>query len=117
MHGGLRARAFRSAAPAIWTRPDRCSLAAAGHLSAAIGYYRADEPGLYENQPPDTYAAEHAALLRTAPQPTLYLHGDRDGCIDLALVADAKSHVAQDSRMEVVEGVGHFLPILSDPAP
>jgi pimeloyl-ACP methyl ester carboxylesterase len=86
----------------------RC-LRAAGHLSAAIGYYRADEPGLYENQPTDAYAAEHAALLRTAPQPTLYLHGDRDGCIDVTLVADAKSHLAQDSRMEVIEGVGHFL--------
>ena len=86
----------------------RC-VRAAGHLSAAIGYYRADEPGLYENQPPDAYAAEHAALLRTAPQPTLYLHGDRDGCIDVALVADAQNHLAQDSRMEVIEGVGHFL--------
>jgi pimeloyl-ACP methyl ester carboxylesterase len=86
----------------------RC-LRAAGHLSAAIGYYRTDEPGLYENQPPDAYAAEHAALLRTAPQPTLYLHGDRDGCIDVALVADAQSHLALDSRMEVIEGVGHFL--------
>jgi pimeloyl-ACP methyl ester carboxylesterase len=86
----------------------RC-LRAAGHLSAAIGYYRTDEPGLYENQPPDAYAAEHAALLRTAPQPTLYLHGDRDGCIDVALVADAQRHLAEDSRMEVIEGVGHFL--------
>jgi pimeloyl-ACP methyl ester carboxylesterase len=84
-------------------------LRAAGHLSAAIGYYRADEPGLYENQPHDAYAAEHAALLRTAPQPTLYLHGDRDGCIDVTLVADAQSHLAPDSRMEVIEGVGHFL--------
>ena len=64
---------------------------------------------LYESQPPDAYAAEHAALLRTAPQPTLYLHGDRDGCIDVALVADAQTHLAQNSRLEVIEGVGHFL--------
>jgi len=84
-------------------------LRAAGHLSAAIGYYRADEPGLYENQPHDAYPAEHAALLRTAPQPTLYLHGDRDGCIDVTLVADAETHLAPDSQMEVIEGVGHFL--------
>ena len=88
----------------------RC-LRAAGHLSAAIGYYRADEPGLYERQPPDAYAAEQTAqrCCGTAPQPTLYLHGDRDGCIDVGLVADAQSHLAQDSRMEVIEGVGHFL--------
>jgi pimeloyl-ACP methyl ester carboxylesterase len=59
--------------------------------------------------PHDAYTAERAALLRTAPQPTLYLHGDRDGCIDVALVADAQSHLAPDSRMEVIEGAGHFL--------
>lgn len=47
------------------------------NLSAAIGYYRSEEPGLYDLGPADTHAAEHAALLRTAPQPTLYLHGSR----------------------------------------
>jgi pimeloyl-ACP methyl ester carboxylesterase len=84
-------------------------LRAAGHLSAAIAYYRAEEPGLYKDQSHDAYAAEHAALLRIAPQPTLYLHGARDGCIDVALVADAESHLAPGSRMEVIEGAGHFL--------
>jgi pimeloyl-ACP methyl ester carboxylesterase len=79
------------------------------HLAAAIGYYRADEPGIYAGGPADPYAAEHAALLRTPPQPTLYLHGARDGCIDVALARDAPAHVAGGSRMDVIEEAGHFL--------
>ena len=79
------------------------------NLSAAIGYYRAEEPGLYGSGAADAYAAEHAAVLRVAPQPTLYLHGDRDGCIDPSLVVDAERHLAPGSRMDIVEGAGHFL--------
>jgi pimeloyl-ACP methyl ester carboxylesterase len=84
------------------------SLREPANLSAAIGYYRADEPGLHESGPKDDYAAEHAALLRVPPQPTLYLHGDRDGCIDPILVADAERHLSSGSRMEIIEGAGHF---------
>jgi pimeloyl-ACP methyl ester carboxylesterase len=76
--------------------------------AAAIGYYRADEPGLSDADPADPYAAEHQALGRTPPQPTLYLHGDRDGCIDIALAADATRHLAPGSRMDVIEQAGHF---------
>jgi pimeloyl-ACP methyl ester carboxylesterase len=82
-------------------------LAEPRHLEAAIAYYRADEPGLRP--------AEHEALLRIAPQPTLYLHGDRDGCLDVGLVSDAESHLSPGSRMEVVEHAGHF-PHLERPA-
>jgi pimeloyl-ACP methyl ester carboxylesterase len=80
-----------------------------GNLAAAIGYYRADEPGLPHSGTDGAYAAEEAALASAPPQPTLYLHGSRDGCIDLALVEDAQRHLATGSRMEVVEGAGHFL--------
>jgi len=84
------------------------------NLRAAIGYYRAVEPGLYRAgaagpYPAGPYPAEEAALTSAGPQPTLYLHGNRDGCIDLALVRDAGRHLAAGSRMEVVEGTGHFL--------
>ena len=78
-------------------------------LAAAIAYYRADEPGSQAAGAPDPYAAEHAALLRTAPQPTLYLHGARDGCIDVELVVDVERHLAAGSRMEVIDDAGHFL--------
>ena len=89
-------------------RVKRC-LRQPDNLSAAIGYYREEEPGLSESGPADAYAAEHAALLRVAPQPTLYLHGTRDGCIDVSLVVDAERHLSSGSRMEIIEGAGHFL--------
>jgi pimeloyl-ACP methyl ester carboxylesterase len=69
-----------------------------GNLAAAIGYYRTEEPGL-----------RSSALAGAPPQPTLYLHGDRDGCIDLALIRDAERHLAPASRMEVIADAGHFL--------
>jgi pimeloyl-ACP methyl ester carboxylesterase len=78
------------------------------NLAAAIAYYRTEEPGLHNFRTDGMYAAEEAALAKPPPQPTLYLHGDRDGCIGLALVADAKRHLAPGSRMKVVEGAGHF---------
>jgi pimeloyl-ACP methyl ester carboxylesterase len=92
----------------------RC-LGGAGRLAAAIGYYRAEEPGLRPGGADGAYAAEETALARAGPQPTLYLHGDRDGCIGLALVEGAERHLAAGSRMEVVEGAGHF-PHIEKPA-
>jgi pimeloyl-ACP methyl ester carboxylesterase len=38
-----------------------------------------------------------------------YLHGDRDGCIDVALPADAMRHLAPGSRMDVIEHADHFV--------
>jgi pimeloyl-ACP methyl ester carboxylesterase len=78
------------------------------NLTAAIGYYRAEEPGLHDFGADGPYAAEEAALANAGPQPVLYLHGDRDGCIALALVTDAERHLATGSRMAIVEGAGHF---------
>ena len=84
------------------------SLATAENRRAAIGYYRAVlEP------PPDPsaapYAAEQAALEEVGPQPTLYLHGAEDGCVGAELVRDAERYLAEGSRLEVIEGAGHFL--------
>ncbi len=80
-----------------------------GHLAAAIGYYRAPEPGLGSGAARGPYAALDAALASAGPQPTLYLHGNLDGCIALGLVEDAERHLAAGSRMGIVEGAGHFL--------
>jgi pimeloyl-ACP methyl ester carboxylesterase len=82
-----------------------------GNLAAAIGYYRADEPGLSQFAADGAYAAQEAALATAGPQPTLYLHGERDGCIDPALVKDAGRHLAAGSRLAIVEGAGHFLQV------
>jgi pimeloyl-ACP methyl ester carboxylesterase len=81
------------------------------NLAAAIGYYRAEEPGLRQSVADGAYAAEESALANAPPQPTLYLHGERDGCIDLALVRDAERHLAPASRMEVIADAGHFLQV------
>jgi pimeloyl-ACP methyl ester carboxylesterase len=93
---------MRSACTTCW---------AATNLGAAIGYYRADEPGLRHFAADGAHAAEQQALASGGPQPTLYLHGNRDGCIGLSLVQDAGRHLAAGSRMEVVEGAGHFLQV------
>ena len=83
-------------------------LRAPEHLAAALGYYRAEEPGLYDGGADDPYAAEHRALLQTPPQPTLYLHGERDGSLAVAIAADALTHLSRGSRMDIIEGAGHF---------
>ena len=65
------------------------------NLAAALGYYRA--------------AADQEAAGRQAPQPTLYLHGARDGCIGVDLVRGAERLLAPSSRMIVIDEAGHFL--------
>jgi pimeloyl-ACP methyl ester carboxylesterase len=77
----------------------RESLAERVNLSAALSYYRAMFSGPGGAPPP----------LGKPPQPTLYLHGDQDGCIGIELVRDAERHLASGSRMVVVEGTGHFV--------
>jgi pimeloyl-ACP methyl ester carboxylesterase len=77
-----------------WVRE---ALRAPENLTAAISYYRAQP--VSPDPPPE----------QVIPQPALYLHGDRDGCIALELVLDTPDHLAPGSRMDVVEGAGHFL--------
>jgi pimeloyl-ACP methyl ester carboxylesterase len=71
------------------------SLRDPAHLGAAIAYYRAEE------EPPSP----------AGPQPTLYLHGERDGCIGAGLVTDVSDHLASGSRVEILPGAGHFLQV------
>jgi pimeloyl-ACP methyl ester carboxylesterase len=63
----------------------------------------------------DRFAAEQQAVGRQAPQPTLYLHGARDGCIDVDLARGCERFLAPSSRMIVIDDAGHFLQ-LEDPA-
>ncbi|CAN5723474.1 alpha/beta fold hydrolase [soil metagenome] len=77
------------------------------NLAAALGYYRATigngyiDPGLGEVQ---------AAGSQPPPQPTLYLHGKTDGCMGAELAASAADFLpAEGSRVELIEGAGHFL--------
>jgi pimeloyl-ACP methyl ester carboxylesterase len=82
------------------------------NLAAALGYYRAAGPTGTAEGPPGTaarYAAEQQAAGRQAPQPTLYLHGARDGCIRVGLARGAERLLAPASRMVVIGEAGHFL--------
>ncbi len=81
------------------------------NLSAAIGYYRAEEPALEQIGLAKEHAVEQSASRRRAPQPTLYLHGERDGCIDVSLISDAERHLSPGSKAEIIEGAGHFLQV------
>jgi pimeloyl-ACP methyl ester carboxylesterase len=82
------------------------ALAAPGSLEAALGYYRAmfdptrHDPGL---------AGHDAAVQAPTPQPTLYLHGADDGCVGADLARGAEAFLGAGSRVEVVDGAGHFL--------
>jgi pimeloyl-ACP methyl ester carboxylesterase len=81
----------------------KASLRAPENLAAALGYYRATFA------PSDAYTAELAALAQPMSQPTLYLHGESDGCIAADIVKDAESHLPAGSRLQMIEGAGHFL--------
>jgi pimeloyl-ACP methyl ester carboxylesterase len=59
-------------------------------------------------EPSPRFAAQTAAASRIAPQPTLYLHGDRDGSTTDPIYADAAAFLSTGSRIEVVDGTGHF---------
>ena len=42
-------------------------------------------------------------------QPTLYLHGARDGCIDVTMAEATRSVLSTGSDVVIAEGAGHFL--------
>ena len=82
------------------------------NLAAALGYYRAAGATGTADGAPGTaaqYAAEQRAAGRQAPQPTLYMHGARDGCIGVDLARGAERLLAPASRMVVIGDAGHFL--------
>jgi pimeloyl-ACP methyl ester carboxylesterase len=84
----------------------RASLPTPANLSAAIGYYRAMFDA--SKQAPEL-AAEQAAGFAPVPQPTLYLHGDRDGALGAELVSEqVLAFLGPESKMVMLEGAGHF---------
>ncbi len=84
----------------------RSSLGRPENLTAALGYYRA----LFDpsRRSPDL-ADEQQAAGGIPPQPTLYLHGARDGCVGVAAAEAARGGLAPGSEVVVIEGAGHFL--------
>jgi pimeloyl-ACP methyl ester carboxylesterase len=82
------------------------ALAGEANLTAAISYYRS----MFGAPPDDPVAsAAQAAGETVAPQPTLYLHGDADGCMGVEVIGPVTDHLAPGSELVVVGGAGHFL--------
>jgi pimeloyl-ACP methyl ester carboxylesterase len=80
------------------------------HLMAALGYYRATLGGVGLSDDPDVTRLQSVADGTPPPVPTLYLHGRSDGCMRADLAEHAATYLrANGSRVELVDGAGHFL--------
>jgi pimeloyl-ACP methyl ester carboxylesterase len=77
------------------------------NLTAALDYYRTTFDASRHDP---ALAAHEAACLEVPPQPTLYLQGATDGCIPVEVADEAAALLTSPgSRVEVIEGAGHFL--------
>jgi pimeloyl-ACP methyl ester carboxylesterase len=82
------------------------ALGSPARRTAALRYYRALlEPWMRQ----DEYAAEQAHDLDVPAAPLLYLHGEDDGCVQVALAPRAAPLLGPGSRVEIVPRAGHFL--------
>lgn len=79
------------------------ALRPAGHLRAAITYYR-ESP----TRPPNDRTADPGPPIGWEV-PLLYLHGQRDGCIEIDALERIRSRLRPNVRVEVFEEGGHFL--------
>ena len=86
----------------------RDSLRDPANLSAALGYYRA-ALGTAPAPPADPEIAAIESAGGQPSQPVLYLHGEEDGCIGVAMGRAAEQVLAAPSEVEIVPGCGHFL--------
>lgn len=80
------------------------------NLNAAMGYYRSlFNPKLFGL--PDGMAEQGAAWGQPVTQPTLYLHGQEDGCvaIDDRLLKAVLGFCGPGSEVGWVRGAGHFM--------
>lgn len=76
------------------------------NLTAALGYYRATLGDGYRDPALDEL---QAATQETPPQPTMYLHGARDGCVGVEVAESAAAMVGPNVTVEIVDEAGHFL--------
>lgn len=80
------------------------TLGAEGALEAALGYYRAIfRPGGLSNAP--------GRGTQTIAVPTLYLHGEDDGCVGAEMVhrESIEPNFSAGIEVDIIPGCGHFL--------
>jgi pimeloyl-ACP methyl ester carboxylesterase len=88
--------------PEAELREVKRSFADASHVGAILGYYRA--------LPGSALRRDVRRLLSARTRvPALYVHGDRDGCIGVDLVAGVERAYAAGVRVVTVENAGHFV--------
>jgi pimeloyl-ACP methyl ester carboxylesterase len=84
----------------------KAALREQANLEAALGYYRATfDP----SRQSDRLAAEQNATSTVPSQPTMYLHGADDGCMDVSLTDGLPGLLSPGSELVVVPDAGHFL--------
>lgn len=86
----------------------RQSLADPANLLATLCYYRA---AIGDGRRDPSLDAIQAATGEVPPQPTLYLHGRKDGCVgaEVADLAASMTAGADQLTIEVLDDCGHFL--------
>lgn len=85
----------------------KATIATPEHLEAALGYYRATLGTGFRD--PALTDAQNLVQGENPPQPVLYLHGEKDGCIGAEVAHDAATRAPSNARVEIVEGAGHFM--------
>jgi pimeloyl-ACP methyl ester carboxylesterase len=84
----------------------KASLRDPANLQGALGYYRAVLGAGRRDPSLDPIEAAAAGSLAV---PTLYLHGTTDGAIGVEVADGTVDVLPEGSRVEIVEGAGHFL--------
>jgi pimeloyl-ACP methyl ester carboxylesterase len=82
------------------------AIGAAENWRAALGVYRAN---FVFPTPPPQYAELHHRYLEPPGLPTLYLHGDDDGCVAPDYIPWVERVLPPGSEALLVEGSGHFV--------
>lgn len=82
------------------------AIGAPAHWRAALGYYRAT---VRNSRPPARYAELHRHWLSAPVLPSLYLHGNDDGCASSDYTEWVRRVLPAGSEAHIVAGGGHFL--------
>jgi pimeloyl-ACP methyl ester carboxylesterase len=81
------------------------------NVAAALGYYRATLSNVGLSSDPEVTSLQERSN-GPVPVPCLYLHGNDDGCMGAEVASTAGTFLAgEGSRVEFVDGAGHFLPL------